>query len=321
MNSHMKAVFLDYATMGPGLDASVLRAVLPDLEIFEVTRDEQIADRIRNVEFILGNKVRITDELMQNNPTLRFIGLTATGVDNIDLAAAKRHEIAVCNIRGYCTESVTEHVFGGLLNLTRSLDRYGSAMRAGEWQQSEDFCLLSFPIRGLSGKTLGIIGYGELGRGVAKVAKAFGMDVIVSARPGDDVVEAGRVSFEELLQRADVVSLHCPLTEDTAGLFGEAEFTAMKSNAILINTARGGLVESAALVTALETGEIAAAAVDVLPQEPPVDGDPLLDYDGPNLLITPHVAWGSDEARQAAIEQLAANIAAFLEGKKANRVE
>jgi glycerate dehydrogenase len=168
--------------------------------------------------------------------------------------------------------------------------------------------------------TLGIVGYGNLGKGVADVARAFGMKVLISARPGADAVDEGRVAFDEVLQSADVISLHCPLTDATARLFGEAEFKKMKSDAILINTARGGLVDSAALVSALHDGDIAAAALDVLPQEPPVDGNPLLDYDGPNLLITPHIAWGSNEARQAAIDQLAANIAAFLKGEELNRV-
>ncbi len=316
----MKAVFLDFGTMGPGLDISPLSALFPELELFDVTEDTKIAERIHNVEFILANKSRLTHALLRDHPTVRFIGLTATGTDNVDLATAKQSGIAVCNIRGYCTESIAEHVFGCLLQLTRNLDRYSDSVRAGAWQESDDFCLLSHPIRELSTMTLGIVGYGTLGKGVANIARAFGMDVIVSARPGADTVEDDRVAFDDLLQRADVISLHCPLSADTAGLFGGAQFRKMKPDAILINTARGGLVDSKALVVALETGEIAAAAVDVLPQEPPIDGNPLLEYDGSNLIITPHVAWGSDAARQAAIDELAANIAAFLEGRDRNRV-
>ena len=316
----MKAVFLDFATMGPGLDVSGMRALLPGLEIFDVTMDEQIPERIQDAEIILGNKVRINDELMRAHPAMRFIGLTATGSDNIDLEAAKRNDIAVCNIRAYCTESIAEHVFGCLLNLTRSLNQYSTAVRSGQWQKSKDFCLLSFPIRELSAKTLGIVGYGELGKGVANIARAFGMEVLISARPGSDIIDDGRITFDALLRRSDVISLHCPLTDATAGLFSEAEFRQMKSDAILINTARGGLIDSTALVAALMNGEIGAAAVDVLPQEPPINGDPLLDYDGPNLMITPHVAWGSGEARQAAIGELVMNIAAFLEGSERCRV-
>jgi glycerate dehydrogenase len=316
----MKAVFLDFATMGPGLDVSAIRNLLPELEVVEVTRDSEVGERIKDAEFVLANKARITEEILQECPSLRFVGLTATGTNNVDLEAAERQGIAVCNIRGYCTQSIAEHVFGCLLNLTHNLGRYDASVRAGEWQQSEDFCLMSYPIRELSAMTLGIVGYGELGTGVAAMAKAFGMEVIIASRPGTNHVADGRVSFDDLLQRADVISLHCPLTDATAGLFGADEFRKMKNDAILINTARGGLIDSAALVAALQNGEIAAAAVDVLPQEPPVDGDPLLDYDEPNLLITPHVAWGSDVARQAAIDELAANISSFLEGGKRNRV-
>jgi glycerate dehydrogenase len=316
----MKAVFLDFATMGPGLDVSGMRALLPGLEIFDVTTDEQVSERIQDAEIVLGNKVRINDELMRAHQAMRFIGLTATGSDNIDLEAAKSNDIAVCNIRAYCTESIAEHVFGCLLNLTRNLNQYNTAVRSGQWQKSKDFCLLSFPIRELSAKTLGIVGYGELGKGVANIARAFGMEVLIAARPGTDGVDDGRVTFDALLQRSDVISLHCPLTDATTGLFSEAEFRQMKSDAILINTARGGLIDSTALVAALMNGEIGAAAVDVLPQEPPINGDPLLDYDGPNLMITPHVAWGSGEARQAAIGELVMNIAAFLEGSERCRV-
>ena len=316
----MKAVFLDFATMGPGLDVSSIQAQLPELELIAVTAGDQIAEHIRDAEFVLTNKVRLTGDLLKCCPKLKFIGLTATGTDNVDLVAAKQGGIAVCNIRAYCTQSIAEHVFGCLLNLTHSLDKYNNSVRRGGWQKSADFCLLVHPIRELSAMTLGIVGYGNLGKGVANIGRAFGMEVIVSARPGGNSIDDGRVAFDELLRRADVISLHCPLTADTAGLFGEAEFSEMKTDAILINTARGGLVDSAALVAALENGVIAAAVIDVLPQEPPVEGDPLLEYDGPNLCITPHIAWGSNEARQAAIDQLAANILAFKNGEALNRV-
>lgn len=315
----MKAVFLDWGTMGPGLDVDGLRALLPELVIYDVTEDAQVGERIRDAAFVLANKIRLTDELLEDCPDLRFIGLTATGTDNVDLEAAKRHGIAVCNIRAYCTQSVAEHVFGVLLCLTHSLESYVGDVRNGAWQTSDDFCLLSHPVRELSGMTLGIVGYGELGKGVAKIAGAFGMRVIIAARPGTEP-EGERVAFDTLLRDADVISLHCPLTDATRGLFGSDEFARMKNDAILINTARGGLVDSAALVAALEEGEIGAAAIDVLPKEPPRDGDPLLDYAGSNLLVTPHIAWATNEARQAAIDELSANIASFLEGGNRNRV-
>ena len=316
----MKAVLLDWATMGPNLDVTELRAVLPNLEFYDETNDDQVAERIAGAQIVLGNKVLISESLFANAPEMRFIGLTATGTDNVDLVAAKKHGVAVANIRAYCTASVAEHVFGCLLNLAHNLGAYSADVRAGEWQKAENFCMLTHPISELSAMTLGIVGYGELGKGVARIAEAFGMEVIVAARPGSVEVSDDRVSMNELLTRADAISLHCPLNEATRGLFGTAEFKAMKSTCILINTARGGLVDSAALAHALRNGQIAAAAVDVLPQEPPADGDPLLDYQGSNLLVTPHIAWGTLTGRQNAIDELTANIAAFLAGKKRCRV-
>ncbi len=315
----MKGVFLDWATMGPGLDVSRLRSLLSDLTVHDVTGDGQVAERIADADCVLTNKIRLNDELLSNAPGLRYIGLTATGTDNIDLDAARRHGIAVANIRAYCSQSVAEHVFGCLLHLAHSLGRYAADVRAGAWRESSAFCLLSHPIRELSTMTLGIVGYGELGRTVAEIAGTFGMTVIVSARPGN-AAAGDRIAFDELLEQSDVISLHCPLTPQTQGLFGSREFTRMKNTAILINTARGGLVESAALADALRNGEIGGAAVDVLPKEPPVDGDPLLDYRGDNLIVTPHIAWATDRARQAAIDELAANLAAFQAGEKRNRV-
>jgi glycerate dehydrogenase len=293
---------------------------LPELQVFDATDDDQVLERIRDAEFVIANKIRIHDELFDAANKLRFIGLTATGVDNIDLDSAAAHGVAVCNIRGYCTRSVTEHVFGVLLMLTHNLHRHAAAVRDGAWQASREFCMLSYPVRELSAMTMGVVGFGELGSGVARKARDFDMPVIVSARPGSDTVPQDRVAFDELLQRADVISLHCPLTDQTRGLFGVDEFRKMKSSAMLINTARGALVDSAALVDALQSGQIAAAAIDVLPEEPPVNGNPLLDYRGDNLIVTPHIAWASDRSRQDSIHELAANVAAFLNGERRNRV-
>jgi glycerate dehydrogenase len=316
----MKAVLLDWATMGPDLDITELQALLPDLEIYDDTDHDQMAERIAAAEIVLGNKVILSESLFDSAPNMRFIGLTATGTDNVDLVAAKARGIAVSNIRAYCTQSVAEHVFGCLLDLAHNLDTYAADVRAGAWQEADNFCMLTRPIRELSAMTLGIVGYGELGKGVTTIAQAFNMDVIVAARPGTGEVPDGRVSMAELLQRADIISLHCPLNDVTRNLFAAAEFAAMKKTAFLINTARGGLVDSQALVDALRNGEIAAAAIDVLPQEPPVNGDPLLDYEGRNLMMTPHIAWGTLTARQGAIDELTANIAAFLDGKERCRV-
>jgi len=307
--------------MGPDLDISELRALLPELELYNETEDEQIAERIAGAEIVLGNKVLISESLFAGAPEMRFIGLTATGTDNVDLDAARRHGVAVANIRAYCSQSVVEHVFACVLHFAHSIGSYAKDVRAGEWQRADVFCLLSHPIAELSAMTLGIVGYGELGKAVARIAEAFNMEVVVAARPGTDEVPDGRVSMDELLERSDIISLHCPLTDATRDLFGETEFRAMKSSAMLVNTARGPLVDSTALADALRKGEIAAASVDVLPKEPPVDGDPLLDYDGDNLLVTPHIAWGTLTARQNAIDEVTANIAAFLNGKSRNRVD
>jgi glycerate dehydrogenase len=251
---------------------------------------------------------------------LRFIGLTATGTDNINLDAARSFGVAVCNIRAYCTQSVVEHVIGVMLMLAHNLGLYDKTVHAGAWQASDSVCLLAHPIPGLADKTLGIVGYGALGHGVAKVASAFGMQVLVSARPGAETIETGRVAFDELLDRADFISLHCPLTDATHGLFGADEFQRMKSTAFVINTARGALIDAEALVEALQSGAIAGAAVDVLAKEPPPDDDPIINYPGDNLIITPHVAWAADAARQNAIDELAANVEAFLNGEERNRV-
>jgi glycerate dehydrogenase len=318
----MKAAFLDFATLGPDkLDLCSLQNAVPDLSLFDNTSPEQVSCRIDGVEFVFANKVRMTKQIIESADALRFIGLAATGVDNVDLAVAEQNNVAVCNIRGYCTNSVAEHVFAVLLHMTHNIGLYDKSVRAGNWQRAADFCMLDFPLRGLSTMTLGIVGYGELGKGVAKIAAAFGMRVQIARRIGQhDVAADGRVDLEQLLQDCDAISLHCPLTDATRGLIGKRELSLMKSNALLVNTARGGLVDSVALLNALQEGVIAAAAIDVLCQEPPVDGDPLLDYQGENLIITPHIAWASLAARQNAIDEMAKNVASFLQGGKRNRV-
>ncbi|MDJ0793590.1 MAG: D-2-hydroxyacid dehydrogenase [Woeseiaceae bacterium] len=317
----MKAVLLDWATMGPDLDIGEMRTLLPDLTLYDETEPHEMPERIVDADIVLGNKVLLRDAIMEGAPKLKFIGLTATGVDNVDIEAARDRGIAVCNIRAYCTESVAEHVFGCLLSLAHNLEPYAADVRDGAWQNAGVFSFLTHPISELSEMTLGLVGYGELGQGVARIAAAFGMEVIISARPGSDEVPDDRVSFDELLERSDVISLHCPLTDSTRGLFGAEQFRRMKNTAILINTARGALVDSQALADALSNGDIRAAAIDVLPKEPPVDGDPLLDYDGANLIVTPHIAWGTRRARQNAIDELTANISAWLNGERRCRVD
>lgn len=303
------------------LDPSPLAEVVPDFEVFDSTPAAEVASRIDGVDFVFINKIRMTEEIISAAKSLRFIGLTATGVDNVDLEAASNHGVAVCNIRAYCTQSVVEHVFAVLLNLAHSIRRYDALVRSGAWQRADNFCMLEYPIRELSGMTIGIVGHGVLGGGVAEVARQFGMSVMIARRPGSEAIaDDGRHDIKDVLKASDVLSLHCPLTNETRGLIGTDELKRMKPTAILINTARGGLIDSGALVDALADGTIAAAAIDVLPNEPPVHGDPLLDYEGDNLIITPHIAWGTVEARQNAIDEVAANLRAFLAGEQRNRV-
>ena len=319
----MKSVFLDYATMGSGdLDLSPLIELLPELDVFDNTLPEQRAERIRDAEVVLCNKVRLDADVLGSADSLKFIGLTATGTDNVDLDYARAHGIAVCNLVGYCTQSVVEHVFATLLNLAHNIHAYHRLVKDGAWAKADNFCKLDYPVRQLSAMTIGIVGHGELGKAVAETARQFGMNVLLSRRrgaKGDD--DDGRHDFDDVLRLSDVLTLHCPLTDNTHHLINAESLKMMKPDSILINTARGGLVDSAALAEALANGVIGAAAIDVLPQEPPIDGDPLLDYSGDNLIITPHIAWATREARQAAIDELAANYAAFVRGEVRNRVE
>lgn len=317
----MKAVFLDYATVSfdGDLDPAALQRALPGIGVRDHTTQDQVADVIAGAEAVLMNKLRLTREIMERTPTLRLIAVAATGTNNIDLAAARERGIAVCNLRDYCTASVVQHVFGVLLLLTHKLREYDQRVRSGAWQRGEQFCLLDFPIRELTGRSFGIVGFGALGRGVARVAQAFGMNVVVANRPGGER-EPGRVDLEELLGRADVLSLHCPLTPATEGMIGAAELARMKPDAVLINTARGALVDAGALADALRGHRLGGAAIDVLAQEPPVEGSPLLAADIPNLIVTPHIAWGAREARQRCLDEMAANVEDFLRGGRRGRV-
>ena len=318
----MKAAFLDFATVGSdAVDVTPLRSLTESFEVFDNTSPEDVVPRIDGCDIVYINKVRLTREILEQTDVLKLIVLIATGTDNVDLDAAREKGIAVCNIRAYCTNSVVEHVFAVLLNLSHNIGNYHASVRRGDWQNAVDFCMLGYPIRELSAMTMGIVGYGELGSHVARVARAFGMTVLIARRPGADASsDDDRIDLDELLGSADVISLHCPLTPRTQGLIGRRELALMKPDAILINTARGGLVDSAALVAALADGTIAGAAIDVLTTEPPADGDPVLDYRGDNLIVTPHIAWATVEARQNAISEVARNVESFLNGGSRNRV-
>ena len=317
----MNNVFLDYATVSfnGDLDPAALRRAMPQLELRPHTAQADVAAAIAGAEIVLVNKLQLTREVIERTPSLKLIALAATGTNNIDLDAARERGVAVCNLRDYCTGSVVQHVMGTLLLLTQKLREYDSLVRSGAWSRGEQFCLLDYPIRELTGRKLGIVGYGTLGKGVAHAATAFGLEVLIANRPGGRPV-AGRVDLDDLLPRVDVLSLHCPLTPATQGMIGAAQLARMKPDAVLINTARGALVDSQALADALRAGRLGGAAIDVLPQEPPVDGNPLLAGDIPNLLVTPHVAWAAREARQRCLDEMAANVEDFRRGGRRNRV-
>jgi glycerate dehydrogenase len=292
---------------------------MPKLELRPHTAQADVAAAITDAEIVLVNKLRLTREVIEHTPSLKLIALAATGTNNIDLDAARERGVAVCNLRDYCTASVVQQVMGTLLLLTQKLREYDALVRSGAWGRGEQFCLLDYPIRELAGRKLGIVGYGALGRGVAHAATAFGLEVLVANRPGG-TPQTGRLDLDVLLAKVDVLSLHCPLTPHTQGMIGERELARMKRDAVLINTARGALVDSQALADALRAGRLGGAAIDVLPQEPPVDGNPLLAGDIPNLIVTPHVAWAAREARQRCLDEMAANVEDFRRGGHRHRV-
>jgi glycerate dehydrogenase len=316
-----KAVFLDFATVSNGdLDTSALKRVLPDVVLHDVTPDADIPARMAGAHIVLTNKLHISRALIEANPQLRFVGVSATGTNNVDLDAAREHTVAVCNVRDYCNRSVMQHVLAVILAHTHRVREFSRAAVDGSWSRTPQFTMLNYPIRELSGRVLGIVGYGALGRAVAQGAQAaLDMRVMIAGRPGQPAAP-GRVDLDVLLREADVLSLHCPLTPDTSNMISTRELGLMKRDALLVNTARGGLIDSAALVVALRNGTIGGAAIDVLPQEPPLDGNPLVDPSIPNLILTPHIAWAAKEARQRCLDQVAANIADFLKGGTRNRV-
>jgi glycerate dehydrogenase len=317
----MRAVFLDFGTVSNGdLDPTPLERALPGIVIHDRTAQADVPGRIAGFEAVLANKSGIDGATIRANPQLKLVALTATGVDNVDLAAARASDVAVCNIRDYCTASVAQHVFALLLALTHRLANYHALVAAGRWQEARQFSVFPFPIRELQGRALGIVGYGTLGKAVATIAQAFGMRVEIANRPGG-APAPGRRDLDDLLPELDVLSLHCPLTEATRGLISRERLARMKPDAVLINTARGALVDTQALAEALEAGTIGGAGIDVLEREPPPPGHPLLDPSIPNLILTPHVAWAAREARQRCLDELALNVLSFLAGGRRNRVD
>ena len=320
MSAHpLKTVFLDYDTVSNGdLDLGALREAAGDL-ILHDSSETQIAERISDADIVLLNKLELTRELLSGAPRLKLVALAATGTNNVDLVAARECGIAVCNVRAYCTASVVQHVWGLILSLTQHVYEFSRLSKDGSWTKDEAGAVLSHPIRELQGRIFGVVGWGELGRGAARIAEAFGMHVSIANRPGG-APQSGRVPLHELLATADILSLHCPLNDSTRGMIGARELALMKPDALLINTARGALIDGPALAAALKAGRLGGAGIDVLAQEPPAYGEPLLDGHIPNLLVTPHIAWAAREARQRCIDEMAANIRDFRSGGRRGRV-
>ncbi|EMP56361.1 glycerate dehydrogenase [Marinobacter santoriniensis NKSG1] len=307
----MKAVFLDASTLGGDVDLSSIETATGGLKKYDRTSPDQVLERIRGFDTVLVNKVVLTREHFEACPELKTIAVVATGLNNIDQAAAKAHGIRVLNVTHYGRSTVAQHTLALMLALATRLLDYDRDVRAGRWARSDMFCLMDHPILELEGRTLGVVGYGDLGQGVVERAKAFGMNILLGARPGQDAGEVDgypRIPLDELLPQVDVLSLHCLLTDETRNLIGKRELEMMKKDALIINTSRGGLVDEQALADALRAGTIGGAGFDVLTEEPPRHGNPLLADDIPNLIVTPHSAWASREARQRIVEITATNL-------------
>jgi len=306
-----QVVFLDAATMAD-TDLNSLQLAEVHLTLYPQTSAEQLLNHASGAQVLISNKVPLDAEAIAALPELRCILVAATGVNMVDVAAAKAAGIVVCNAQGYAGTAVPQQVFALLLQLTNHIQSYHQAVQEGVWSQSPQFCLHLQPIEELAGKTMTLLGYGDLGQATARLAEAFGMKVLIAERHDATETRAGRTAFEAALRQADVLSLHCPLTDSTAKLINAKTLSWMKPTALLINTARGGLIDETALAEALTKGTLAGAALDVLSTEPPAVAHPLLDRALPNLIITPHVAWASRQAMQRLVQQLSENLQAFL---------
>lgn len=314
MTNNRRAVFLDHTSLDLGdLDLSGLRDSFSSLQLCQQTTPQNVVERLQDAQVAISNKVLLNAETLAACPALKLILIAATGTNNVDLAAARALGITVSNCQGYGTPSVAQHTIMLLLNLATRLKDYQRDVDAGLWQQSKQFCLLDYPIVELEGKTLGLLGHGELGSAVARLAQAFGMRVMLAAIPGRPA-RADRVPLEQLLPQVDALTLHCPLNEHTRDLIGARQLALLKPGAFIVNTARGGLINEQALADALRSGHLGGAATDVLSVEPPVHGNPLLAGDIPRLIVTPHSAWGSREARQRIVGQLTENALGFFSG-------
>jgi glycerate dehydrogenase len=312
-----KIVFLDRGS----LQATLRRpGFAHDWIDYEATKPTEVVARLTDATIAVVNKVRLSEDVLAQLPKLKLIAVAATGTDVIDAKACADRNIAITNVRGYAVHSLPEHVFAMILALRRNLRLHQAAVDSGRWSRSEHFCVFSGSMHDLSGSTLGLLGFGALGRAVAALGLAFGMKVIAFDHYQIQDANVGRASLDEVLAKSDVLSLHLPLTPATRNVINKGKLAQMKPSAILINTARGGLVDEQALADALRAGNIAGAGIDVLSTEPPTADNPLISLKSPNLILTPHVAWASDEAMQTLADQMIDNIEAFVAGQPKNLV-
>lgn len=318
----MKIVVLDGYTENPGdLSWDGLKE-LGECRIYDRTPAELVEERIKGAEAVFTNKTVITEEMMSASPELKFIGVLATGYNIVDIKAAAKRGIPVCNVPNYSTDSVAQFTMALILELCHHIGEHSRAVMEGAWENSRDFCFWNYPLMELAGKKLGIIGYGKIGQKVAQAAQVFGMEILAYSHheiPSERLVGNCRsVSLEELYAEADIVTLHCPLTDKNTGMIDKESIAKMKDGVMIINTARGPLICEQDLADALETGKAAGAAVDVVSKEPISKDNPLLK--APNMIITPHIAWAPKEARQRLMDITVENMKAFLAGNPVNRV-
>ncbi|PKI12913.1 D-2-hydroxyacid dehydrogenase [Colwellia sp. 12G3] len=316
----MRAVFLDKNTFSPVIEFSAIEQQVSQLLCYEITSPAEIIERCIDADIIITNKVQLTAEILPALPKAKLICISATGYNNVDIEAARHLNIAVTNVSGYAGQSVAQYVFAQLLEYYQKTNHHNSNTEQGLWSSSNAFCYHGNSISELAGKTLGIVGYGSLGKAVAVIAQAFNMRVIISERPKANAIRANRVCFDQVIEQADIISLHCPQTAETENLINADVLSRMKNTAVLVNTARGALIDETALLDALKSKEIACAILDVLTQEPPPASHPLLNSNLESLKITAHIAWASIEAQQRLIDLLSQNIFAFKQGERLNRL-
>ena len=316
----MHGVILDSKTIGKDVDIGPITNLLDSWDVFDLTDSSETNQRIHDADVVLTNKVKIDKSNLEAAKKLKFVSVLATGTDHIDLKEAFKSGVQISNVRGWCTPSVTQHTVALLLSLTNKVSQYSADVYSGKWQSSDTFALLNYHTEELSGKTLGIFGFGELGKAFSNVMRSFGAKILLGEKKNRRPRE-GRTSFEATLEKSDFISLHCPLTRENTHMIDEAALKRMKGSAFLVNTARGGLINSRHLLDALSSGEIAGAALDVLEEEPPSESELLSASKIPNLIISPHVAWSAVESRKRLVEQTQENIKSFLRGQPVRLVD